>query len=121
MSDGALRQNPQPGIGGTGGIARLFPTAVVVGRMGQVVCVGVLALLCVVEDFGRQPVPLAVFAQFYEVTTNRKEEEKFQILEDLCRKSAYIPTIITQTSEGGSFNMLDLIEYDTAVFFKGRL
>jgi len=67
------------------------------------------------------PVPLAAFAQFYEVTTNRKEEEKFQILEDLCRKSAYIPTIITQTSEGGAFNMLDLIEYDTAVFFKGRL
>jgi len=67
------------------------------------------------------PVPLTVFAQFYEVMSNRNEEEKFQVLEDLCRKSVYIPTIITQKSEGASFNMLDLIEYDAAVFFKGRL
>jgi len=67
------------------------------------------------------PVPLTVFAQFYEGAANHKEEEKFQVLEALCRKSVYIPTIITQKSEGGSFNMLDLIEYDTAVFFEGRL
>ena len=51
------------------------------------------------------PVPFAVFAKFYEQICHRKEEEKFQVLEDLCRKSVYIPTIITQKSEGRSFNM----------------
>jgi len=74
------------------------------------------------------PIPLAVFANFYQTTTRHTEVEKFQVLAKLCRESVYIPTIIIQKPDdfafnmpGVSFNMLDLLECDTVVYFKGRL